>query len=113
VDDKAIAAKKYLMINVSNGSRAGGGFHIAPEARADDGLFDIVLIDALHPLRRLRWLPVIEKGKHLGLPFIHHSRSKKIVVESNEPIRVHLDGEYYELNSLEIEMIPGALLFRY
>ena len=112
-DDKTIAEKKYFIIDISNGSRAGGGFHIAPQAKADDGLFDVVLIDALHPLQRLRWLPVIEKGKHLALSFVYHSRAKKVIVESNEAIRFHLDGEYYESNKLEIEMIPGKLLFRY
>jgi diacylglycerol kinase (ATP) len=113
VDDKPIAAKKYLMIDVSNGSRAGGGFHIAPQARADDGLFDVVLINALHPLQRLRWLPVIEKGKHLKLSFIHHSNAKKIIIESDSIIQSHLDGEYYSADKLEIEILPGKLLFRY
>jgi len=113
LDDKAIGEKKYLIIDVSNGSRAGGGFHIAPEAKADDGLFDVVLIDALHSLKRLRWLPVIEKGKHLALSFIYHTRAKNVIIESYELILFHLDGEYYESNKLEIKMIPGALLFRY
>jgi len=113
VDDKKILAKKYLMIDISNGSRAGGGFYIAPQARADDGLFDVVLIGALHPLKRLRWLPVIEKGKHLGLNFIHYSRAKKIVIESDSIIQSHLDGEYYSADKLEIEIMTGRLLFRY
>ncbi len=113
VDDKPIISKKYLIIDVSNGSRAGGGFHIAPEAKADDGLFDIVMIDALSSLQRLRWLPVIEKGKHLHLPFIKHTQARKVTVENDSIIQYHLDGEYHEANKLEIEIIPGKLLFRY
>ena len=113
LDGKPLAAKKYLMVDVSNGCRAGGGFHIAPTARADDGLFDIVLIDALHSLKRLRWLPVIEKGKHMGLSFIHHSRAKKIIIESHAAIQSHLDGEYYSMDKLKIKILPGKLLFRY
>lgn len=112
-DDKLFASKKYMMIDVCNGSRAGGGFHIAPEAKANDGLFDVILIDALHSLKRLRWLPVIEKGKHLGLSFVHHSRVKKIIIQSNELIQSHLDGEYYSAKKLEIEILEGKLLFRY
>ena len=112
-DDKSFASKKYLIIDVSNGCRAGGGFHIAPQAKADDGLFDVVLIDGLNSLKRLRWLPVIEKGKHLGLSFIHHSTAKKILIESNKPIQFHLDGEYYSANKLVIEIVAGKLLFRY
>ncbi len=113
IDNKFIASKKYMMIDISNGSRAGGGFHIAPEAKANDGFFDVVLIDALHPLKRLRWLPVIEKGKHLQLPFIYHYLAKKIIIESNELIQCHLDGEYYTSDRLEIDIMPGILLFRY
>jgi diacylglycerol kinase (ATP) len=113
IDDKAVYEKKYLIIDVSNGSRAGGGFHIAPQAKADDGLFDVVLINALAPLLRLRWLPVIEKGKHLDLPFIYHTKAKKVIVESNEPVCFHLDGEFYKNDKLEIKMLPGSLLFRY
>ena len=113
VDDKPIVAKKYLIVDISNGCRAGGGFYIAPQAKADDGLFDVVLIDALNSVKRLRWLPVIEKGKHLGLSFIHHSRAKKIIIESNATIQSHLDGEYYSIDKLEIQILPGKLLFRY
>ena len=112
-DDKIIAEKKYLIIDVSNGSRAGGGFHIAPAAKADDGLFDVILMDAMPPLKRLRWLPVIEKGKHAGLSFINHSRTRRVIIESNTIIQSHLDGEYYTAEKLEIEIIPGRLLFRY
>lgn len=113
VDNKPFAAKKYLIIDISNGSRAGGGFHIAPEARADDGLLDFVLIDAISSFSRLRWLPVIEKGKHLHLPFIRHLQVRKVIVESSSIIQCHLDGEYYEAGKLEIEILPGKLLFRY
>ena len=103
---------RHLMISVTNGRRAGGGFHIAPVAAADDGLLDAVLIKAISPLKRLRWLPIIEKGKHLDLSFIKHFQTKKIVVESDELIQSHLDGEVYKSKKLEIEILPAKFLFR-
>lgn len=104
---------KKLLVDINNGRRAGGGFHIAPEARADDGLFDVVIADALTPLQRLINLPKIEKGKHLNLSFINHFKTKEIVVLSDSPIQYHLDGEYYDADSLKIEILAGKLLFRY
>lgn len=104
---------RHLMISVTNGRRAGGGFHIAPIAEADDGLLDAILIKAISPVKRLRWLPVIEKGKHLNLSFIEHFQTKKITIESNELIQSHLDGEVYKNKRLEIEILPGQFLFRY
>ena len=110
--DRNISGNK-LLVDISNGRRAGGGFYIAPEAKADDGLFDIIIVDALSPFQRLRYLPVIEKGKHLNLSFIHHFRTKNIRIESTEMIQYHLDGEYDKAQNLEIEILPAALNFRY
>ena len=102
-----------LLISIMNGHRAGGGFHIAPESAIDDGLLDVVIVDKLNPFRRLRWLPVIEKGSHLGLSFIKHFRTKKIIITSEERMDAHLDGEYYSAKRLEVEMLPAKYLFRY
>jgi len=102
-----------LLISVMNGHRAGGGFHIAPSSAIDDGLLDVVMVEKLHPFRRLRWLPVIEKGKHLELPFIKYFRTKKIIITSEHPMDTHLDGEYYSAKRLEIEVVPAKYLFRY
>jgi diacylglycerol kinase (ATP) len=110
--DKTIAGRK-LLVDISNGRRAGGGFHIAPNAAANDGLLDVIIADALTVLMRLRYLPVIEKGKHLSLPFIHHFYTTNIVVESDEHMPYHMDGEYFEADKITIKMIPGALSFRY
>jgi diacylglycerol kinase (ATP) len=102
---------KRFVVDITNGRRAGGGFHIAPEAKADDGLFDIIIADVLSPLQRLRYLPVIEKGKHLQLFFIHHFRTKKIIIQSDSFIQYHIDGEYYEAEKLTIEILPSGLNF--
>lgn len=102
---------KKLLVDISNGRRAGGGFHIAPEAKADDGFFDVIIADALNPFERLRYLPVIEKGKHLGLSFITHFHTKNLTVESEGIIQYHLDGEYFETKRLSIEILPGKLNF--
>jgi len=76
-------------------------------------LFDVILVDAINPFKRLKYLPVIEKGKHLHLPFIHYFKSKKIQIESDDLMDIHLDGEYYSDDKVIIEILPGKLLFRY
>lgn len=102
-----------LLMGVANGRRVGGGFHIAPEAAADDGLFDVILVEAINPFKRLKYLPVIEKGKHLDLPFIQYFQTKKIRIECDDLMDIHLDGEYYSDDELIIEILPGKLLFRF
>lgn len=109
-DEKTIDSK-FLMISIANGTRYGGGFYVAPLAKPDDGLFDANLVSPLSALKRLRYLPVIEKGKHLDLPFIDYFNTKKITISSNKPIQSHLDGEYLEANELVIEMLPSHFNF--
>ncbi len=102
---------KFLMISIANGTRYGGGFYVAPLAKPDDGLFDANLVKPLSPFKRLRYLPVIEKGKHLDLPFIDYYNTQQITVKSDEPIQLHLDGEYLECNELIIKILPAHFNF--
>lgn len=102
-----------MIIDVANGQRAGGGFHIAPLSAIDDGWLDVVLVNKLHPLLRLRYLPVIEKGKHLGFNFIKHYKTRSILITSEEVMLAHLDGEVYSGKKFEIGILPGQLLVKY
>lgn len=111
--DEVRETNRQLLIGVANGRRAGGGFHIAPEASPNDGWLDLILVHAIHPFRRLRYLPVIEKGKHIGLPFIQYFKTKKVCISGEEPLHAHLDGEYYCNKKMEIEILPGKFLFLY
>lgn len=104
---------RYLIISIMNGHRAGGGFHIAPGASITDGLLEVTIIDHLSILKRLRYLPVIEKGKHLKLPFVHHFKSASLQISSYQDMDAHLDGEYFSTNYIEIETLPGKFFFRH
>lgn len=112
-DDVLEYKGKCLMISVMNGKTSGGGFMVGPKAGVDDGLFEVSLVRAVHPIKRLFYLPIIEKGKHINLPFVSYYRSKEIRIEGEEPIPAHLDGEYYKSSSLTIRILPNQFLFRY
>lgn len=109
-DEKTIQGR-FMMISIANGTRYGGGFFVAPLAKSDDGLFDAILVKPLSVFKRLRYLPVIEKGKHLNLPYIDYYNTKKITITSDLPIQSHLDGEYLESNEFNIEILPAHFNF--
>lgn len=98
---------KFLMISIANGTRYGGGFLVAPLAKADDGLFDVNLVKQLSPLKRLRYLPVIEKGKHPQKPFIDYYNTSKITIRGSQPMQAHLDGEYLEAEEFVVGILPA------
>lgn len=111
--DNETITENCLMISVANGSRYGGGFHVAPHARADDALLDVNLVGAISPMKRMRYLPVIEKGEHLSLPFVRYSQTARITVTSGSPQHAHLDGEYIFTDRFEIDVLPSRFLFKY
>ena len=103
-----------FMLSAANGKTYGGGFKIAPLAEVNDGLLEIIVVDKLPVLKRLKYLPVIENGKHLNkpLPFLTYKTGKKITVQSTQKLKAHLDGEYMEANHFEIEVLPQFLSVR-
>ena len=102
-----------FMISVANARRYGGGFHVAPRASLVDELLDITVIGPISPFNRIRYLPVIEKGEHLHLDFIHYRQTGKVVITSPVMLHAHLDGEYLYDNVFDIEVLPKRFSFLY
>ncbi|MBM3442302.1 MAG: hypothetical protein FJX89_06315 [Bacteroidetes bacterium] len=111
--DGELLSGYWLMVDVNNGGRSGGGFHVSPQAKPDDGWLDLMYIDAVHAIKRLRYLPVIERGQHLELPFVHGKRIRELQIKSNSPMCFHMDGDVHEAASLQISVLPGILRIRY
>lgn len=100
-----------FLISAANARRYGGGFHVAPKASLTDGLLDINVIGKISPLKRMRFLPVIERGEHLDLDFIQYKQVSKITITSTMKLHAHIDGEYMYENFFEIEILPKRFSF--
>lgn len=104
---------EYLLVMINNSSRTGGGFNVSPLAEINDGLLNVVLCKKLSLMKRLKYLPVIEKGKHLSLSFIKHFTVKNIVIECEKELSAHVDGELISSRKFEIEILKNQFLFKY
>ena len=98
-----------LIIAVTNGPTYGGGFHITPDAKADDGLFDVCMIDPLSLPGALARLPFVVAGKHTRMKPVHMSRHSSIVIDCDRPIPAQVDGEMLLESHYQIEILPGAI----
>lgn len=104
-------SREILMVTVGNGEYLGGGFHLTPGAKIDDGILDVCIIEALSFREVLMHLPKAMKGRHISLPQVQFFQAKELIVESAEGIPVHADGELLSTNfkRIEISIVPGAL----
>ncbi len=99
------------MTAVMNGTTFGGSFRVCPGARPDDGLLDLLLVDAVSRLEILQLVPKIMRGTHAGDPRLRLVRARRVVIDSEIPLLVEADGEiaFHEAKRLEIALLPGAL----
>lgn len=105
--------RPILLASVSNGGRSGGGFKIAPDARLDDGLLDLVLADSPNIAIILWLLPKFLAGTHVSQKkYVMMERSDRVVIETPSGIPVHLDGEIFrdDARRLEVSVLPGRLV---
>ena len=104
-----------FMLSAANFQTYGGGFRVAPHAITDDGLLDIITISKLPFWKRLKYLPVIEKGHHLNtkLPFVQFHHSKKLTLTATKTLHAHLDGEHMESHEFSIQIMPHKYTFRF
>lgn len=104
-------AEPLLMLTVSNGPRFGGGFMIAPEARVDDGLFDVVVIRDASPVRRMGLFLGALSGSHVKNPGVRIERSDRVRLRFDAPPWFDADGELHRATSsdLTVECLPGRL----
>lgn len=108
IDDQPPEEKDVFVIAAANGGIIGGGIVIAPDARVDDGLLDIVIVDRIKwyklPLRLIGLL----KGNILRFPETHFTRAKEIRFSAPD-MRLNVDGEIVSAQTAEAKVLPGAL----
>ena len=108
--DAGVHTGPITLANVANGPWIGGMFNIAPMAKNDDGTFDLLIVAPVSRPRILTLLPKLMSGKHMGEKEITHERVTRILIESDEPVDSHLDGEMQAPQQrFEIELLAGSL----
>jgi len=112
IDGDEIPRGEYMIGAVSNGRIFGKGMKIAPNARLDDALFDIVLIKGMKAWEFLRNVWKIYAGTHLSHPKISFIQGKKIdAIPENpdEKILIEIDGEQVGKLPATFEIVPKSI----
>jgi YegS/Rv2252/BmrU family lipid kinase len=99
-------------VAVANGQYFGGGMHIAPEARLDDGKFDVVTLGDLSPLDFLKDGHRVYRGAHMGMSKVSVRRAHKVEarpVDPHEDVLLDVDGEAPGALPATFTLLPRAL----
>jgi len=96
-------------VAIGNGCYHGGGMHPCPRAVLDDGWLDVTTIGRLGMFELARDLPVLYSDDIYKHPKVEHYRVKKVLAESDEVVRIELDGEAVGSLPLEVRILPRRL----
>ena len=115
IDDSEEKSLNTINFCVANARYFGGGMLIAPEAKLDDGLFDVVNIGDLGTLKILLNAHTLYRGTHVNLPEVRVRHARRIEISSaDSSCEIHLetDGELPGKLPAVYEIVPKALSLR-
>jgi diacylglycerol kinase (ATP) len=102
-----------LVVNIANAPYMGAALAIAPEARLDDGLLEVTILDRTNLRRLLVYLAVIADGRAAPPPphtrTLRTRRLRVAVGHGDRPLPVHADGVPIGATPTTFEVAPAAL----
>lgn len=97
-----------VLVAVANNTSLGGGMLVTPEARLDDGLLDVLVVQPLSRTAFLRIFPRVFKGTHVSDRRVSIARAGSIRIEA-AGVMAYADGERVSALPIRVEVRPGAL----
>lgn len=93
---------------VGNGRQTGGGIQVAPLARIDDGLLDVLVVRQISPTALLAAARELQQLPADG-EYISYWQTPWLEVSSEQAIPVNLDGEPLRFSTVRYEAVPKAI----
>ncbi|NLN48782.1 MAG: diacylglycerol kinase family lipid kinase [Clostridiales bacterium] len=112
IDDEIQINERINTIIIANGRYFGGGMHVAPLAKINDGVFDIIILGDFTKAELIANFPKIYKGTHLKFHKVRRYLGKSIKVSSPDMALVELDGEQPGTIEAEYQLIPEGIKVR-
>jgi len=97
---------------VVNGACGDGGLKVAPKAKMDDGVLDVLAIGEVHWLQICALLTKIWRGTHIEDARTGYFGAREVEVEAERDTRVSVDGEVIGHTPVRLSVVPRALKVR-
>lgn len=100
-----------FMLSIGNGAYIGGGYQLTPQAKLTDGELNMLSVSDARIVRRLRHFTKVRKGTHIHLPFVMNRTFKTLIIQSENELKAHMDGQVLKSHQFEIKLYPHKLRF--
>ncbi len=108
--DGRVVETETILVAVALGTTYGSMFRLAPAARLDDGLFDVVWSEEVNRAEVIGLIPAALGGTLLRRPKVHWARAREVEVDLAGEVPAHVDGEILPpTRAFRARVLPGAL----
>ena len=109
LDGHGVFHEEFMLFLITNTNSVGGFEKLAPDARIDDGLFDVIMLKKCNLAEFIRVAGMALRGEHVNDPLIMYAQTKRVSVTSPDTVQLNLDGEYGGLLPATFQVLPSHL----
>ncbi len=103
IDGKTIK-REAIFTEICNSRYTGGDMLMAPSAKIDDGLFDVLILNKCSRLKLLSLFPLLFKGEHVDDSAVEVFTGKNISLKSEQQLALTPDGETFGETPIDVKM---------
>jgi diacylglycerol kinase (ATP) len=95
------------LVTVANGPSYGGGMKVCPDAKLNDGLFDVMVLGKVSRIELLKVFPKVYSGRHVRHPAVTFYRCREIeIIGAGSSFA---DGEPISILPLSAQCVSNAV----
>ena len=107
IDDEIIQSNGLFFLAL-NTIHTGKGMRMAPYAKLNDGLVDIVMLRQANRLRLLKIFTQIFSGDHVNDPLVEYRQARNFSIQTKGDA-LTIDGENYGKTPIDVSVLHKAL----
>lgn len=101
--------RRSVAVFVMNSCWTGGGMFVTPQAKLNDGLLHICLVNELGKLDLIQLLPRVYSGKHVGHQAVEFHTCQELLINTKSPMIKMFDGNVYGTTPVRAKIVPQGL----
>lgn len=108
--DGNLIDSSFILLLIQNTKTGGDRLTLAPMAHVDDGKMDLGIIYHISRFQVLKLFNQLKaSGSHVWNPNVEYYRFKNLIIETDEPTAINVDGENLGTTPLNVDVIPSAI----
>jgi diacylglycerol kinase (ATP) len=110
--EEKLIDEEIMLFLVANSSSLGGFEKLAPQAKMNDGYFDVLVVSQVSMPEFLKLMTKVPRGEHVSDSHVTYFQTKALTVSSESKVWLNLDGEKKGQLPATFMVLPQHVLLR-